>query len=350
LVEPAQTANRDPAVDLVRGLAVFIMVGANMAPVLPPPHPFPYRLYASLAAPLFITLAGMMVGLTGPERPLAYFLKRGAFIIAVGAVLDLAAWGLLPFLGFNVLYLIGLSLPLAALARRLNAKLLIIPAVVIFSLTPLLQSTWGYAPVPLEISLQEPLALSWGQAQRILRQWLVDGYFPVFPWTGFIFFGLVLARRRWGSAPGPTLISWMRGDLGFGAILIAAGAILWFFRPGPLYERHGYVELFYPAAPGFILTMLGWTMLIIGLLDRTRTWPGWEILTPLGRASLAMYVFHEMVLVRLVFPVWPKLSWPGFIAAFTGLISAMIWLGLVLSQIKAHWKRRPLLFRFLLGG
>jgi uncharacterized membrane protein len=58
-------SNRNIAIDAIRGLAIFTMVGANMAAsVAAHPHPCGLRLYGSFAAPLFILLSGMMVALT----------------------------------------------------------------------------------------------------------------------------------------------------------------------------------------------------------------------------------------------------------------------------------------------
>ena len=49
--------DRDIAIDIVRGLAIFTMVAANMAAyVLAEPHPFGLRLYGTFAAPLFLSL------------------------------------------------------------------------------------------------------------------------------------------------------------------------------------------------------------------------------------------------------------------------------------------------------
>ena len=47
------------AIDLLRGLAIVMMVAANAAAViLRGPHPFGFRLFGSFAAPIFVTLAG----------------------------------------------------------------------------------------------------------------------------------------------------------------------------------------------------------------------------------------------------------------------------------------------------
>ncbi|MBU2552271.1 MAG: DUF1624 domain-containing protein [Proteobacteria bacterium] len=339
---------RDPSIDALRGLAILIMVGANLSPILPAPHPLAYRFWASLAAPLFVTLAGAMVGLNLDRHPLRYFLVRGALIFLIGALLDAAAWKLIPFMGFNVLYLIGLSLPLAALAGRLSSPALAALAAAWFLLTPALQIVWGYSEVPTEILLQYSGYLKPGHALDVARQWLVDGYFPIFPWTGFVLAGLLAARVRWSGPAKKTAFPDARAmKAGTGAV--AAGAVLWLLYPGPLYERFGYSELFYPAVPGFITIMIGLLILALGLVDRSRSWPGWRILRPLGQASLFMYIFHELVLRRLLFPWRPRITYPQALLALTLLVSIMILLGLALRRLRAR-RRLPLPLRLLLGG
>ena len=63
------TKFRDIPVDLLRGIAIALMVAANTVPyLLAPPAPFPVRVLASLAAPLFILLSGMMVALSRTRK------------------------------------------------------------------------------------------------------------------------------------------------------------------------------------------------------------------------------------------------------------------------------------------
>jgi len=105
--------NRDISIDILRGLAIFTMVAANMAPyVLIEPHPFWFRFYGSFAAPLFILISGMMVALTTLTKghDFKYFLVRGILIVTVGALIDVVMWNFYPFTTVDVLYLIGVSL------------------------------------------------------------------------------------------------------------------------------------------------------------------------------------------------------------------------------------------------
>ena len=192
--------NRDKTIDILRGLAIFTMVAANMAgPVLVEPHPFLFRFYGSFAAPLFILISGMMVALTTQTKGhnLKYFLIRGMLVITVGALIDVLIWKIYPFTTVDVLYLIGISLPLAYLFMRLNTPSQWLIVISIFFFTPFLQNIFGYADYPTEFFFPwgAPTIIIENQT-NILTHWLVDGWFPIFPWLGFSLLGVILANLR----------------------------------------------------------------------------------------------------------------------------------------------------------
>src|SRR3954467_8108237 len=104
---------RDNTIDILRGMAIFAMIAANMAAHnLAEPHPFIFRLYGSFAAPTFILLAGMMVSYTAilKKHYFKYYLIRGLGILLVASLIDYFLWDTIPFSTFDVLYIIGLSL------------------------------------------------------------------------------------------------------------------------------------------------------------------------------------------------------------------------------------------------
>ena len=139
---------RDVTFDIVRGLAIFIMIGANMGPVLEMPHSFAFRVYGSIPAPIFILIAGMWVGMArlrnASNYDMKYYLQRGAFLIAVGAFVDMAAWRIIPFMTVDVLYSIGLSLPIVYLVSRFPSYVVVVLIACIFCATPMLQFVFGY--------------------------------------------------------------------------------------------------------------------------------------------------------------------------------------------------------------
>lgn len=110
---------RDSSIDRLRGLAIFLMVPANMGPLLSGPHPMWYRFFSSLAAPIFLILVGMMVGKTSSGRTLGYFLSRGLLTLLFGVFLDIAAWSTIPLTTMDILYFIGFCLPLCYLLRNM---------------------------------------------------------------------------------------------------------------------------------------------------------------------------------------------------------------------------------------
>src|SRR5262245_3706551 len=242
---------RDRTVDVLRGLAIFTMVAANMAAeVLAPPHPLGFRLYGSFAAPLFITISSMMVVLTMRTRAysLRRFLIRGALTLAVGATIDLLTFRIYPFLTIDVLYLIGFSLPLAFLFSRLGSPSRWTIVVLIFLLTPILQKFLGYTEVLDEIPLSQGFPAG-ADGLRALHQWIVDGWFPLFPWLGFSFLGVNWGLLRWKEE---TRKIFGGRILGIGLVLLCGGALLWWIHPGKLLVREGYSELFYPPTLGYI--------------------------------------------------------------------------------------------------
>src|SRR5262249_37801344 len=95
---------RDLTIDILRGLAVFTMVAANLAAsALEGPHPLWFRLYGSFAAPLFVLLSGMMVAYTSRRQAhgLRYFASRGAVVVGIAALLEIAIWKFYPFMSVD---------------------------------------------------------------------------------------------------------------------------------------------------------------------------------------------------------------------------------------------------------
>src|SRR4051812_15270738 len=104
---PRTAGERDHTVDILRGIAIFTMVAANLASdVLIEPHPFLLRVYGTFAAPLFIMLAGMMVAQTQEKgrRSFPSYVLRGGLIVLVASLMDLVIWQDCPLVSFDVLY------------------------------------------------------------------------------------------------------------------------------------------------------------------------------------------------------------------------------------------------------
>ena len=87
----------------------------------------------------------MMVTLSRSRKQygLGYFLIRGALVIMIAAGLEAVAWGIFPFIDMDVLFLIGISLPLAYLFLTLDREARWGIILALFCATPVLQLVFG---------------------------------------------------------------------------------------------------------------------------------------------------------------------------------------------------------------
>jgi uncharacterized membrane protein len=279
------------------------------------------RIYGSFAAPTFVFLAGMMTSIAGREAPFPRLLKRSLLLLALATGIDLLCWGIDPFETFDVLYLLGLALPIVGSCSRLDARLQLSLAGALVAATPWLHQLLGYGPL-----LPDHLAYPW----PVWRRLLVDGWFPVFPWLGVALLGGVAGRlnplaephRRW-LAP-------------LGAALALLGGAAWWFAPPRLVTRAGYSELFYPPSPQYLALALGAVLLVLALFDwlerrYTLTW-----LVVLGRSSLLLYVTH-VALIAFVLDEWFEgQTLPAFLTLYA-VMGVSLWALAWLAQRSQRW-------------
>lgn len=324
------------------------MVAANMAgPALAEPHPFWLRLYGSFAAPLFILISGMMVVFTAKTKghALKYFLSRGLMIITVGAFIDVLIWRIYPFTTVDVLYLIGISLPLAYLFYRLNNLSRWVIMIFIFLATPALQNILGYTDYPTEFNLMGGLTIVIENQTNIINHWIIDGWFPIFPWLGFSFLGVNLANLRWDTVNfGKKFFSLI------GICIMAFGSIIWWLYPGKLLTRAGYSELFYPPAFGYLMSAIGLIIILFSIVDRKPSVIAYKPLQVLGESALFMYVLHLILIEYVIVPIWQDETLQTFLLIYIVLSSLLILVAYGLRALKTKWKNRPFLIKFLLGG
>jgi uncharacterized membrane protein len=301
---------RSHAIDALRGAAIVTMFAANLAgPCLRPPHPMWLRIYGSFAAPTFVLLAGMMTSLSNRPAPMHRLLKRSALLLVLAVGIDLLCWGIDPFETFDVLYLLGLALPLAGLCSRLKLWLHLLLAAGIVAVTPWLHRAIGYGPL-----LPDHLAYPWPAWRRLL----VDGWFPVFPWLGLALLGGALGRASpLSEARRPWLVP-------LGSALATLGALGWWLAPPAIVTRSGYSELFYPPSPQYLGLALGTVLLMLALFDKLEQRFSLAWLVVLGRSSLLLYVIH-VALIAFVLDEWFEgQTLPEFLALY-GAMALSLW-------------------------
>lgn len=292
------------------------MIGANMIPKLLSGTPSVFfRLYGSFAAPTFIFLSGMMVSFNAMKGKYsaAYFCKRTLLLFITGALVDIFITGIYPFMTFDVLYLIGVSMLLTFLFKKLKTGFQYILIIIIFAAAPLLQSVIGYQQIPVEIPVymaEKNISVTLG---TILRQWLVDGWFPLFPWLGFAFLGSIAADFRLKYKSFSNIIT-----LFIIFILLLPGEILWIKNPGEMFIRNGYSELFYPPVTGFILTSIGIILFLFYIIDLKNDLNIYKPFSLLGKWSLQIYVIH-LIIISLLGKITGPQSTGIFLLIYAGI-------------------------------
>jgi uncharacterized membrane protein len=347
LVPPAES-QRDLGLDALRGLAIVTMVAAHLTrEALDGEHPFWLRAFGSIAAPLFITLCGVLVAQTRQQRhyPLGRYLARARTIVLLAACMDVLLWGVYPFVGGDVLYLIGVALPLAALWAALSPAWQTAGLVAVAIGAEALRSMLGYPKDVLFFTLDKSPLEVIRHAPTIAQQWLVSGWFPLLPWAFFAFLGVRL--YQWRQADAEKFPSRIR-RLGFA--LAAAGLLAAGLLPAPSYIRSGYSELFYPATMSFLVAATGGVLVLFSFAGAA--WlRACRPLVQLGQCSLLMYVVH-LVLIRCALPAaWRDVDLGTYLMLYAVLILVLFALAEFVDDFKRRAERPlPLVLRFLLGG
>ncbi|MFN6038270.1 MAG: heparan-alpha-glucosaminide N-acetyltransferase domain-containing protein [Bacteroidota bacterium] len=339
---------RDLSIDFLRGLAIFTMIAANMAAYnYNEPHDFLFRLYGSFAAPTFIFISGLLIplNLLKSKRPFHYFFQRGTLTILVAAILDVFAWHVLPFSSFDVLYVIGLSIILNYIIFQINLWFHLSIALIFILVSPIAQNIFGYNNSPFEIMISDDNLLQTWIEGPFIRNFLIEGWFPIFPWLGISFMGSFCGRffYKSGAKNRERLFSY------FGGILLTIGGSFWLLTNPKLITRSGYSELFYPPTLPYLITYLGLILFILGshkfLLPKFMK----QILAVFGQSSLLMYILHSFLIAYFFSVNFEPCSFIKFIQLY--LVHAFIlwWIAKFIQAMRPNLKNYPFIIRYLTG-
>jgi hypothetical protein len=303
--------------------------------------PMELRFLGSLgAAPVFVMLSGFLVAFTAGRHDLRYYLvHRALWLFAVGALVDLAVWRIYPFMSAEVLYLIGISIPVAYLSLKLTLwpRLALIAGTIV--LAPFLRSALGYTDFPREFYLWGDLVWPQVPSRPVspLEHWLVDGWFPVFPWVAFALLGAHLGLRMHLVGRG----RFLREAFLAGVALTTAGGLWYGIRTPDALPRGVWSELFYPPTTRFTLLALGVSTLSVALAVRLGSWrPALTTLEPfrvMGRVALGLYVAHLALAVYFGLWYaggWSRLSLGEYAIAYGVLLGVLLLLALVFEQLR----------------
>jgi len=336
---------RLPAIDALRGIAVILMIEQHLgywlwkekaisaSYILKYPVIIVLNALGGMAAPLFIVIAGMgsVFFLEKTGNPFRAPVLGGLIIMAYGYILNFLVPSWFSPGSWYVLHMIGLALALSPALDRLSTGtlLFLIPVPVL-------------AASAFQILLNTPMYMGnqrmgdTGLPGWIFRPALVEGHFPVLPWTAFFLSGMASARWiRAGSAGNILKLS---------VILIAAGLLAaapGYMAPGIMKTPWARAFLpeprFYPAKPPITLFLMGCALLCVYAAIRTRKGAINEeknFLVNIGRISLTLLVTHVVIFRELFLRIgWNNLFGQRVTILF---IAAVI---VVLGLDSIRWKK-----------
>jgi len=347
------TATRRSYLDVLRGVAVLVMIEAHVIDAWTRAADRRSRAFGEslilggFGAPLFLFLAGIGVVMSAGSKarrsgdPTAASLavqKRGLQIFALAFLFRLQSWVLGGFsapawtmLKVDILNVMGPAMIVAALLWWLGRvpparlALFILAATGIVLMTPAVRHLGALAVLPDSI-------------EAYLRPVPGLANFSFYPWLGFVMagaaVGVILDGARDPSADGRANIA-----LGVAGAATAIGAYQASFRP-PLDPR----SAFWTTSASFFFLRLGIMIVALSLAwlweQRPSAGRRWSPIQLLGRTSLFVYWVHVELVYGLIsrplhgaFPVW------GAWVALPAVCILMLWLAVQKERLADKYRR-----------
>ncbi|MBN2051612.1 MAG: DUF1624 domain-containing protein [Spirochaetales bacterium] len=321
-----------PSLDILRGLAIILMVQIHFVQNLSPREVGSSWLYdvsmmlGGIPAPLFSFLLGTSLFIwlqnrrakgVSDEKISAVAFRRGAFLFFSGLLFAVAIWLPREVFNWDILTFLGASTLLLYAMRNLSIRSLLIILVAVLLISPPLRELSGYAahwdPVWEEYLYDFTLP-------DVLLGFLLQGYFPMLPWIMFPLAGFIVGKVFFSETGSERKESCL---FVWGGILAASSALLigLHSRTSGVLAYYASPFTFYPGSTSFILGNLGLILIFLGILRR---WTDQKGKTPSGivyrflerysRFSLTVYIVHHVVHV-----------WPLYVAALVAGESDPFW-------------------------
>ena len=281
------------SIDVIRGFAILIMIFANAYPYL---YPFEYcpkllRLLFSSAAPIFIFLSGVSLRLAQENgKEIKSLILRAFQILFFAIIIDMLIWSISPFITMDVLYLISYSLLLTIFLINFSDKIKLIITIVIVMFIAVTNNYYNLELHEIELGS----FFSENSLFMALHHLFIDGWFPIFPWTGFTILGYLMYKNRL------TLSKYSKYMLLSGITFILGFSLLYnleLVNSNPI--RDGYTEIFYPVSIAFLFYVFGLFSVITFLFNFNLK--GFGLIKLIGKFSLPIYFIH-IYLIKFYIP------------------------------------------------
>jgi uncharacterized membrane protein len=288
-------SNRLTKIDFFRSLAIVIMIFANSSPyIFQEPHPIWFRLFCSIAAPLFIFLSGYSFHLSFRKDKNKKHKYTQAFYLLLSAIfIDTVVWQILPFQTFDVLYLIAFGILINTLIFDLSIPIkLSIASIFIFGsffLKFLVAYRFNIYDQPINIISSKQINFS---TIFDAKRWLIDGWFPLFPWTGVAILGQIFSQKIDLLNKYMTILKWPT------LFILSFFLYLVLQTISPIPERDGYLEIFYPPSPYFICFFLTLIFFLFSFFNNSKINEHrfFMFFGILGRKSMFIYIYHAFII------------------------------------------------------
>lgn len=338
---------RYPSIDVLRTLAIFVMVfvhfSENLSGTLLP--------IAGLGAPLFVFLSGVSYRLwvagqvARGKNDLEISkttIRRGLFVIGTGFVFNILVWLPEDTFIWDVLTFIGTALLILNVARRLPPIIPVLIAAVAIGVSPILQQLVDYPSYWVSKYYEYDFTLS-----DLLTGFLVAGYFPLFPWIAYSLIGYVTAAGVFSGSVASKERS-LPVALSGGGLMALSAAVLAVraFVPATTTLLAGW--RMYPPSLEYVVMTIGMALLLLAvthlMLDRgEETAQRSSFLTiakTFSRYSLTIYVLHHLV---HLWPLWiygatvsddPTEYWMKAMSFPASMALAVLFLGLCYALLR----------------
>lgn len=328
--------SRRPYIDWLRGVAVLCMIewhvldGWTMREGRDRGLWIFIETIGGFAAPLFMFVAGVAIPFAMASRQRKgdslveaswKVQKRGWQVLGIAHLFRFQSFLLNPYGTWSgifrpdILNILGLGMAgtswlcSRAVATGRRYWWLLLPAVVIFALTPYTRVWWWPAQLP-------------GRLEAYIRPGNGLGVFQIFPWTGYVPFGALLGSMlndARDDAAERRMLGWFALGGGIAAAIGAAGYFIDYTRPSAFW-LDPYSSLLLRS--GLMTLALAVSKWLVALQPQAMLNP----ILRFGQTSLFVYMVHvELAYGVWSYPIQKTMPFPVALAALLGMYVLMYW-------------------------
>jgi hypothetical protein len=266
--------------------------------------------------------------------------KRAMQILLLGVLIDMIFWGTIPFVTYDILYLIAFSqLILIFIDFKYCIFLILLILVVSFIVPYLIPYRFEIDEIPIQLFDSFTTIAKANPIKRLFY----DGWFPVLPWLAFVLLGaFTFSQRIFFTKYSPHFLL-----LGFSLFAFTYFVIFDQFYP----IRNFYLELWYPLKNILLIIPFSVFFIIIGLIDNrfNRPIPIFNFFIILGKNSLFAYIFNSFLMALTISWGLNQSNYAGYFILFFILIVVLGVLIMDRFRKNKRWTLTPAFIRYFLG-